>query len=169
MAVETYDLYGFYPPYVTKLAPLLIPAGRDPPFWFIKTVHNFYLLGEQIVMIHYDPEEEWTSFTQIEAESLRLFNEYCNPVRSRSPSLSASASRDERAEREEKPETVPQAIDFAERTESERKPETAPEVVGSLSAPLHPKLLAPSRVSATFASASRPDPNAGRTFTCEDP
>lgn len=82
--------------------------------------------------------------------------------------MSATVSRDDSAEREKKPETVPQAVDCDEQTEQEEKPETAPEVVDNLRAPLHPKLLAP-RISATFASASRPDPNAGRTFSCKDP
>ena len=120
------------------------------------------------MMIQYDPEKEWITFTQIETESLRLLNEYFNPVRSRSFSLSAFASSDERAEREQKPETVLQAVNFDEQTEPEEEQAIAPEVIGSNCAPLHLKLLA-TRVSATFANASTSDPNAGRTFTCDDP
>ena len=55
---EPYDLYEIYLPYVTNLAPFLIPARRDPPFKYIKTVHHFYLRGEQIVIILYYLEEE---------------------------------------------------------------------------------------------------------------
>ena len=82
--------------------------------------------------------------------------------------MSAFAFRDERPEQEHTPEIVLQAIDFDEQTYPEEKPETVPEVIGSFRAPLHPKLQAPFSVSVTFASASRPDANAGRTFICED-
>ena len=101
-------------------------------------------------MVPWHITEDWHSFSELEAESKHLRREDFPPARPHRES-SGSGNGDN------------------SRVSSGRKRGACPEVNGSLGRALHPKLLAASRVSATFAGTSSPDPNAGKTFSCEDP
>ena len=95
--------------YVTTFVPLLVPVGLKPPYGSVSAVHDFYLRGEQVVMVPENSKLNWTTFTMLVETSEQLRRENFPPALSGNSSSSESPSdvttvSEARTDAEEKPE-----------------------------------------------------------------
>ena len=66
------ETYRNNTPLTTTLVPLIIKNSDPLPMFCIETTHNFFLRDSKIIMIPEVVGHDWTSFSEIEAESERI-------------------------------------------------------------------------------------------------
>lgn len=73
MSYETRDIRNNVP-LPTTLVPLMIPNSDPLSMFCVETTNNFFLRDSRIIMIPEVLGHDWTSFSEIEAESDRIRN-----------------------------------------------------------------------------------------------